>query len=543
MFREEEISLLEKAAANLSFALDTLAEKDGAGERQALRASEERYRLIAENTKDVIWLYDLAADGLSYVSPSVFDHRGFQPSEIIGQKLGASLLPPAAERIKGPAQDWIAANAAGDRSHRNATIEVEQRHKNGNSVPTEIVVSLLSDSAGRPTHILGISRDISERKRVRETLEKFNSELEERVRQRTAELAERTREIEALLDSIPDTVLLCDGSGAVISSHSSGGGSGANQPAEGFSPRSDDPQVLEIARAMRDAARSGSQTVVQEFDRASNGSAVSIEARATPAGSNRLLILLRDISARKRVERDVLANLERERQLSEMKSQFVSVASHEFRTPLAAAVGSLELLERHGPRMTEAKRGELLTRIQGSLSRLTAIMNDVLNLSRADSGRVQVKRMAVDLPRFVQDIVREVETGDRQQHIFSFQQTGGPNVVLADTNLLNHILSNLIGNAVRYSPAGTRISIALELDEQRFSFTVADEGIGIPEPDRDRIFEPFMRGSNVGHIGGTGLGLNIVKRYTELMGGRIELLPTGKGAAFRVSVPLHQPAA
>jgi signal transduction histidine kinase len=283
--------------------------------------------------------------------------------------------------------------------------------------------------------------------------------------------------------------------------------------------------------------------VVRDFDHALNGSTLSIEARATPAGSDRLLILLRDVSSRKRIERDMLANLERERQLSEMKSQFVSVASHEFRTPLAAAVGSLELLERHAARMTEAKRGELLTRIQGSLARLTTIMNEVLNLSRADSGRVKVKRMAVDLPRFVQDIVREVEMGDRQQHAFSFQVSGGPNVVPADTNLLNHILSNLIGNAVRYSPAGTTISIALALGDQTFSFTVADEGIGIPESERDRIFEPFVRGSNVGQIGGTGLGLNIVKRYTELMGGRIELLPGGKGAVFRVSVPWQQPAA
>jgi signal transduction histidine kinase len=338
-------------------------------------------------------------------------------------------------------------------------------------------------------------------------------------------------------------VLLCDENGAVISSHSPAGQAGETQPANGLLPNRDDPLMPEIVREMRLMARSGSQTAVREFDHALDGSTVSIEARATPAGSGRLLILLRDISARKRIERDILANLERERQLSEMKSQFVSVASHEFRTPLAAAVGSLDLLGRHGPRMTEVKRAEVLTRIQGSLGRLTTIMNDVLQLSRADSGRVKVKRMAVDLPRFVQDIVREVETGDRQQHTFSFRQTGGPLVVPADTSLLNHILSNLIGNAVRYSPAGTRISIVLGLGEQSFSVTVADEGIGVPESERERIFEPFVRGSNVGQIGGTGLGLNIVKRYTELMGGRIELLPTERGAAFRVSVPLHQPAA
>jgi signal transduction histidine kinase len=204
---------------------------------------------------------------------------------------------------------------------------------------------------------------------------------------------------------------------------------------------------------------------------------------------------------------------------------------------LAAAVGSLELLERHASKLTEAKRGELLGRVRNSLGRLTNIMNDVLQLSRADSGRVKVKRMNVDLGRFAQDVVNEVADGDRQQHTFSFQQSGGPSTVPADTNLLHHILSNLVGNAARYSPAGTTVSVTLALEAEAFILTVADEGIGIPAAERERIFEPFVRGSNVGQIGGTGLGLNIVKRYTELMDGRIEVLPTDRGAAFRVRVP------
>ena len=248
-----------------------------------------------------------------------------------------------------------------------------------------------------------------------------------------------------------------------------------------------------------------------------------------------------DISAQKRFEIETIAMLNKEREVSQMKSQFVSVASHEFRSPLAAAVGSLELLQRHAARLTEAKRGELITRIQTSLGRLTTIMDDVLQLSRADSGRVKVKLMPVDLPRLVQDIIQQAEEGDRQQHRFVFQRNGGPDTVPADTNLLNHILTNLVGNAVRYSPAGTQITVTLERGETAVTFTVADEGIGIPENEREKIFEPFVRGSNVGQIGGTGLGLNIVKRYVELLGGRIEVLPAARGTTFRVSLPLVRP--
>ncbi len=233
----------------------------------------------------------------------------------------------------------------------------------------------------------------------------------------------------------------------------------------------------------------------------------------------------------------MLANLEREKQLSDLKSQFVSVASHEFRTPLAAAIGSLDLLKKHATRLPEAKRLELFERAQSSLERLTRIMNDVLQLGRADSGRVKVQRMNVDLGRFVQDVVNEVAEADQHKHVFSFRQSGGSDPVLADTSLLHHILSNLVGNAARYSPPGTTIPVTLAVDPHEFVLVVTDEGIGIPEAERARIFEPFVRGSNVGQIGGTGLGLNIVKRYTELMGGTIEVLPTDRGAAFRVRLP------
>ena len=370
----------------------------------------------------------------------------------------------------------------------------------------------------------------------------LNLELEQRVAHRTGELAARNSEIQALIDSIPDTVLVCDGNGAVISSHSPSEQPSLACATGGPAGASDDLVLQEIAQAIHTLALSNGQTVVQEFDRMLNGAAVSIEARATRVGIDRVLILVRDISARKRVERDVVAHLERERKLSEMKSQFIAVASHEFRTPLAAAVGSVELLERHAERMPEAKRGELLTRIQTALDRLTSIMDDMVMLSRADSGLMKVMRMDVDLVRFVADVVHNAEEADRQQHTFSFQSIGGKSVVPADTNLLHRTLTSLIENALRYSPEGTRISIVLEVGEQAFSLTVIDEGMGIPEAERERIFEPFVRGTNVGQIGGTGLGLSLARRYIELMGGWIELLPAERGATFRIGVPLHQPA-
>ncbi|HVZ65500.1 MAG TPA: PAS domain S-box protein [Lacunisphaera sp.] len=510
----------------------------------ALRESEERYRLIAENTSDVIWLVDLQTCAYVYVSPSVERALGWRAEEVVGCKLG-DFRSEGSWRLQSDIETRIAAFRAGDVSKRHNRYDTEFVRKDGSMLSAEVLSTILTDASGQATLLLGVTRDITERKKAQEALERFNLELEDKVETRTAELAARNRETEALIASIPDTVVVCDEHGAVLATHfpkkratvSPFADMGENHELAEYNPL-----VLGIAQEMHTLAWASRQPVVMEFDRKIDARVVSIEARATPAGDNRLLVLLRDISTRKRLERGVLANLEREKQLSGLKSQFLSVASHEFRTPLAAAVGSMELLERHWTRVTEAKRVELLARIRGSLERLTTIMNDVLKLSRADSGRIKVQRMQVDLVRFVRDIIQEVETGDRQQHRFVFAPAEGVGALPIDTNLLHHIASNLIGNAVRYSPAGTTVKVTLEIAEQDFTLLVADEGIGIPEAEREHIFEPFVRGSNVGNIGGTGLGLNIVKRYTEMMGGRIEVLPVAAGATFRVRIPFTQPS-
>ena len=467
----------------------------------------------------MIWLYDLVADQHSYVSPP------FLPTAVFGLRRSSgknSGVPDAGvgRGNRSPAAGGLGFEyAAGNRSRQRVVVEVEQKRKEGGFVPTEIVASLLSDAGASPLFTSWAFRATSPRAQARTRgTGKFNTQLEQQVEARTAELAARNRDIEALVESIPDTVLLCDERGELVTAHfaenrvssflfaTAGGGDGlSNQH----------PILLDIARELHTVAWASQQAIMLEFDRNINGADYSIEAPrdaregSTPApadsppgyhrpqtrGAGRASQSGARAAA---LGAEIAIHLRRLARVSH-------AAGGRDRQPRTAGAAT-----RH--KLTEAFRLELLSRAQRSLGRLTTIMDNVLQLSRADSGRVKVGRMAVDLVQIVQDLIREVEAGDRHSHAFAFQFSGKGDAVPVDTNLLNHILSNLLGNAVRYSPAGTKISVTLDLGEQAFSFTIADEGIGVPEAERERVFEPFARGSNVGQINGTGLGLNIVKR-------------------------------
>jgi signal transduction histidine kinase len=237
-------------------------------------------------------------------------------------------------------------------------------------------------------------------------------------------------------------------------------------------------------------------------------------------------------------QRRTIALLAKEREVSEMKSRFLSVTSHEFRTPMSAALGSVELLANHLERLAPEKRRELLDRITTSLHRMTEMLDEILLLNRIDAKRVEVKLAPQDLRPLVEGIIEEARVGDRGSHRFELQVEGDPQGFVTDANLLHHILANLLSNAVRYSPAGQPVTVQLAMDGAGARLAVTDRGIGIPPADLARLFQPFERGANVGNIKGTGLGLSIVKRMVELLGGTIAVeAPAEGGTRFAVLLP------
>jgi PAS domain S-box-containing protein len=212
--------------------------------------------------------------------------------------------------------------------------------------------------------------------------------------------------------------------------------------------------------------------------------------------------------------------LSREKELNEMKSKFVSMASHEFRTPLSAILSSVSLVERYIESGQEEKRRKHVERIKSSVKNLTEILNDFLSLEKLERGIVEIERQNIELGQFMEDIIEEVSGMLKPGQSVAFNQTGQDEVV-TDRKILRNILLNLLSNAIKYSPEEKEIQIYAEAFDTSFTLKVTDKGMGIPEEEQKNIFGKFFRANNSVNIQGTGLGLNIVKRYVEILNGSI----------------------
>lgn len=235
--------------------------------------------------------------------------------------------------------------------------------------------------------------------------------------------------------------------------------------------------------------------------------------------------------------REVMKALERERELNRMKSRFVSTASHEFRTPLGTILSSAALISRYTTTEEDEKRLKHINRIKSSVNQLTELLNDFLSLEKLEEGAVRSRPELLELCAFVHEVIDEVKPLSKEgQEIVCLNPPDQVDTnAKLDRQLLKIVVSNLLSNAIKYSPPNGQITLSLHRDEQSIVLSVRDQGIGIPDEDKPFLFERFFRANNASNIQGTGLGLNIVKRYVELMGGDIEFeSELNKGTVFRV---------
>jgi signal transduction histidine kinase len=276
-----------------------------------------------------------------------------------------------------------------------------------------------------------------------------------------------------------------------------------------------------------------------------------------------LLEVIAELEARARALRQAKAELElanraldRERQREQdenrLKTRFVSATSHEFRTPLTTILSSSRMLATYGERWDSERRLSNLDRISAAARHMSRLMDDLLLIGRAEVGALVPAPAELDLHDFCRSLIEGLtraslpqqtngQVVSRQRDIqFTFR---GPRQVLLDERLLNHVLGNLLENAIKYSAAGSEVGLHVAVDEHEVRCVVQDAGIGIRPEDRARVFDSFHRGANVGAVTGTGLGLAVAKRAVAVQKGRIEIQSElGKGTEVVVWLPLGEPA-
>lgn len=263
---------------------------------------------------------------------------------------------------------------------------------------------------------------------------------------------------------------------------------------------------------------------------------------------NRLLVtnanLTKEVELRMQIaeelkhrEADLKEALDKEKELNELKSRFVSMASHEFRTPLTSILSSAALIGKYTDTEQQGKREKHVERIKSAVANLTGVLNDFLSLSKLEEGKVKTNVEPFEVEELINEISEELEPISRNQKLLRRIQEDLP-IIHNDKRILKNILFNLLSNAIKYSEDDVQIHVTAH--DQMCSISVVDHGVGIPLNEQKHLFSRFFRATNVTNINGTGLGLNIVKRYVNLLEGNISYTSKeGEGSTFKVVFPVR----
>ncbi|MCR9141093.1 MAG: PAS domain S-box protein [bacterium] len=485
-----------------------------------LELSRTRYRLATGAARVGVWDLNIRTMEL-YIDPIFKEMLGYQdtPDEHIPLKKLRLVLRDADRRV-------IMKAARTNLGRRSSSLAIEHRARcrNGEYIWLSTRGAAIRDEHGRPERLLGTGTDITDFK--------------------TTELAlqENEAKFRSLSEAAFEGLLVLDGTNI----------RNANDKfCEMFGRKSEEivgrdicefiaADSLERLRECLDSMGCG----VMEFEAVRRGGdsfPVEINAsRFTQQGVDYRVAAFRDLTERRGLERtrEMLSVLEKEKTIRDLRSRFVALASHEFRTPLATIQSTADLLVQYPDRIDEEKSADYLKSIQTEVGHMTELLDDILLFGQADAGKFSFRPEPLDVGALCAELVEKFERspGNRNRIDCSFNAESRPHL---DERMVRLIVTNLISNALKYSPADGLIEIRVESDRDGTILEVADQGIGIAEEDRALLFSPFHRGANVGGRSGTGLGLAVAKMAAEMHGGTIELDPrAGQGTRMRVHLPM-----
>ncbi|MBD2301533.1 PAS domain S-box protein [Nostoc sp. FACHB-190] len=496
--------------------------------KQAEEGLKLRDRAIAASSNGIIIADASIPNGpIIYVNPAYEQMTGYSADEVIGTSFG---LFQRADMEQSVLQELHTAMQVG----RPYTVVERNCRKNGSLWWNELNISPVYDTDGILTHYIGIQTDITERKQTE-----------------TALLVSQQR-LQYLLSSSPAVIYTSKAAANFGPTFVSNNISSIT----GYQPQdfTEDPNFWSNHIHPEDVKH-----VFAEFNKILQQEHYSLEYRflhkngtyrwvsdqgklvRDDAGNPVEMVgYLADITQRKQLEQELRVALEKEKELNELKSRFVSMTSHEFRTPLSTILSSAELLEHYRHKWTEEKQITHLHRIQAAVNRINEMLNDVLVIGKAEAGKLEYTPTTFDLVAYCHHIIEEAQLNQNNRCLIAFTSQYPAISCCMDEKLLGHILNNLLSNAIKYSPERSTVKLNITCTNAQVILEIQDQGIGIPPEDLPHLFESFHRAKNVGNILGTGLGLAIVKKCVDIHQGQIAVTSSlGVGTTFTVSLPLN----
>ncbi len=453
-------------------------------------------------------------------------------------------------------------------------VTLRNYRKDGSLFWNELTITPLYDEDQQLTHFIGVQNDVTEIQNTKKQLQAYADKLETKV-------VERTKEIEATVQKLVETNLNLEDQVQVTKlaekkaqrSQDQFAAIAKNFPkglivvfntdfelvfVEGAELKQVNLKKIDFEGKHVDDipifSERQSKRIKEDVLKTTQGQSLSFEVEfqhnnyavnSAPMRSDiddidLALFVYSNITEQKRIQEELAKALKAEQELNELKSRFISMASHEFRTPLSAILSSAILIGKQNEPGKEERREKHVARIRTHVKHLVVILNDFLSLSKLEEGMVQANPQNFELIQFCKILVDEMESTKKDGQTIQFKYAAVEIEVFLDSKLLSHILINLISNALKYSNDGQEVVLQLKQEGKMVVFNITDKGIGIPEQEQENLFDRFFRATNATNIEGTGLGLNIVKQYAELMQGSVSFeSKKGKGSTFMVQLPIN----
>lgn len=506
---------------------------------EALRESAAGVRAILETALDAIVTADEAGAVVAF-NPAAEAMFGHPRDAVIGRRIDEIIVPPALREGLRAGMRRVA--EAGERRLRDGRFETQGLRADGTTFAVELTITTMP-LRGR-TGFAAFLRDISERKRVEQELTAYRESLEQLVERRTAALAAAEARLRGAISTFQGGFALYDGQERLVIANDN---CSALLPDAGFVLFSGS-KLEDFVQGIAEANRLGADWVAAEMARFRTGEDYTveretyegrwIELRAAHMADGSLLLVITDISAYRTAEQALRTALAKERQLGQLQREFVSMTSHEFRTPLAIIDAATQRLMRRRDSLSSDDYAGLGHDVRDAVQRMIGMIDGILNSARLDAGEIRFVPRALDIAALIGEVCRR-QSGLSPRHEIRAALGGLPAEITGDPALLDQVFTNLLSNATKYMPGGGLVDVAGRVEGDAVVVTVADRGVGIPKAELPRIFERFFRARTSTGIVGTGIGLYAVKRLIDMHGGRVSVdSEEGKGTIVTVRLPL-----